>query len=173
MKYMKLAFNKVSDLFSVVIKLSRMFWLFITYLVLFILPIKCCHWFIEISFSILILKSRSRVCTTVDMVKFFKLVNNDYNSHIVSLPNYTLNFMWSDVMLNKTYSFETGEHSLMDVMRSRQLLSVNIERFIDILLKRLPFLMRVKLGLDSETRRDVLRREIKTCLNRKFEHQMA
>lgn len=144
-----------------------------TVFVLFILPVRVSCMFLEVSLSVLILKSRSKTCSQIDMVNFFKLVKNDYNDHVVSLPNYTLDFMWSEDMLSKTYVFETGEHSLVEILQDRQLLGTNIERLIDILLNKLPFMMRVKVGAVSETKRSILRKDIMRVLIRKFEHQLV
>lgn len=153
-------------------KIANLIVRYLLSIILFILPVKAICMYLEISLSILFVKIRSDK-EEVDLVRFFKLVNNDYSDNMIELPNCTLQVIWSENLLNREYEFETGKFTLLEIMRDRCLLGKHIERVVDIMLLSMPFLMKLKLGMGSELKRSYLRKEVVDYLHRKFSYQIA
>lgn len=154
-------------------RLSSAFIRLLTSILLFPLPCRKTFLFLEVSLSSLVVKTRADDRHPIDMVNFYKLVNNNYSEHVVNLPEYTLEVMWSNDLLDKKREFATGRHSLRDVLRNRDLMARNTYSIVDIVLGNLPYLMKVKLGLASDKTKNVVREEVVQYLNRKFVHQTA
>lgn len=148
-------------------KLQRLKRLVIS-LVLFILPVKMSYMFLEVALPLLLVKTRNKKASDIDMVKFFKLVNSNYNESIVDLPYYSVSYIWPEEYLDSKGSFTAGKNTVREVITDNKLLKNNITRLVDSMLSNLPFLMRIKLGLGSEIKRKELRNEIVRHLESKI-----
>ena len=137
-------------------------------LVLFVLPVKITCMYLEIALTTLFVKVRTDD-PDIDMVKFFRLINNDYDETLVNLPSHSISFMWGDEFMNSEKVFHNGNYTIREVIQDDLLLIVNMNSVVDSLLVNLPRLLRFKLGIMSELKRSIVRDKIIDCLGSKFE----
>lgn len=141
---------------------------FLVSLVLFFLPIRFTCMYLEIALTTLFVTVRTDD-PDIDMVKFFNLVNSDYDKSLVDLPSCNICLMWGDEFMNKVMVFHNGRYTIKEVIRDDLLLLHNANSVVDSLLVNLPSLLRFKLGILSELKRAIFRDRIIDFLGSKLD----
>lgn len=144
---------------------------FILSLVLLIAGTKITYLFLEVALTALFVKTRNEG-VDIDMVKFFRLVQNDYDEDIVALPYHNVNLIWSNEFLDSSKTFRDGEYTIREVINNNELLENNLERVIDSMLVNLPKLIKFRLGVSSEIKRSMVRDDIVDMIGRKFDQKL-
>lgn len=137
-------------------------------LLLFVMPTKIVLIFLEVSLTVMLVRVRGVTRDTIDMNKFFKLVNSSYNESLIELPYYSIEYIWPKEFLDSERPFISGKKSIREILIDVSLLKSNAKRVVDSMLLNLPFLMRVRLGLGSETKRREIRNEMVKLLEKRM-----
>lgn len=137
-------------------------------LMLFLLPAKITFMFLEVSLTVMLMKVRGISHNAIDMAKFFKLVNSNYNGSLVDLPYYSIEYIWPKDFFDSERTFTSGKKSIREILSDESLLKKNTNRVVDSMLLNMPFLMRVRIGLGSEKRRKEIRNAMVAFLDKKI-----
>lgn len=148
-------------------KLVMAFFRILTSIVLYILPVRSSYLFLEIATTTFLVRT-IKCNPDIDMVKFFRLINNNYTDGDIGLPAYSSGLIWDSEFLDSEKVFSTGTSTMREVIKDKELLKANLDRVVDSMLVNLPFLMRNRMGINSEIGRGSIRRELVSYLMRKL-----
>ena len=153
-------------------RLARMFYKNLTMMLFLILPMRVTKVFLELSIALLVVDIRGEkaVDKCFDMDKFNRLLNISYNKDILALPSYTLSWFWSDSSLDSVVRLQEGDFTLREALRNNTLLHHNLGTISNAIISRLPYLIKLKLGLSKKRYRLSVKHDLVSLFNHGLVH---
>lgn len=140
-------------------KISLLKWITVT--IFYTLPSRVSRVFLFLSLLSLINKVRgdSWDITILNDDRFNKLLNLNYRDDVMILPNHTVDWFWSDDLLNKTILTKSGMYTLKDAISYKPLFKENYQLIMNTLLDNTPPSMKSKLHLKQKYSKNLIKHD--------------
>lgn len=151
-RYLKQVYRKLS------VYLCKQF----TSILFFFLPVRVTNTFLSLSILALIddIRHIDYKDHYVDSNKFKELMRITFGDEIMMLPQYTINWIWKDKLLNQEIVLEGKTMSVRQALADDQTFIKNVNMIFDLLMCNIPVLLRLKLNLSNVKEKISIKRRV-------------
>ena len=141
LRHLKQVYHKLS------IYLCKQF----TLILFFFLPARVANTFLSLSILALIddIRHIDYKDHYVDSHKFKELMHITFDDEIMMLPQYTVNWIWKEKLLNQEIVLDGKNMSVRQVLANDRMFIKHVNTVFDLLMSNIPALLKLKLNLSN------------------------